>query len=197
MLPKTERRGASDAPKDLATGVPLVDVSTGNRYHVECGTNGTRSRPRLNRRLHSVDLCRRKTRIHAHHFRPEGLRNMRKTATTQATAKSGDRKGAADWTRVRAMSDAQVRKAALADPDAKPLAKGQLARMRRVSRVKALRERMGLTQREFAEAFHLPLSTLRDWEQRRSVPDAPARALLLAIERDPRKMMSLLAPATA
>lgn len=119
---------------------------------------------------------------------------MRKTATTRVTAKSGDHKGATDWTRVRAMSDAQVRKAALADPDAQPLTKEQLSKMRRVSRVKALRERMGLTQREFAAAFHLPLTTLRDWEQRRSTPDAPARALLLAIERDPRKMMSLLAP---
>lgn len=122
---------------------------------------------------------------------------MRRTVTTRATAKSGDRKGATDWTRVRALSDADVRKAALADPDAQPLTKAQLSKMRRVSRVKALRERMGLTQREFAEAFHLPLTTLRDWEQRRSVPDAPARALLLAIERDPKKMKSLLAPANA
>jgi DNA-binding transcriptional regulator YiaG len=39
-----------------------------------------------------------------------------------------------------------------------------------------------MTQAEFAEAFHLPITTLRDWEQRRSTPDAPARALLLAIE---------------
>jgi putative transcriptional regulator len=93
------------------------------------------------------------------------------------------------------MSDADVRKAALADPDAQPLTKEQVAKMRRVSRVKSLRERMGLTQREFATAFHLPLTTLRDWEQRRSIPDAPARALLLAIERDPKKMKSLLAAA--
>jgi putative transcriptional regulator len=122
---------------------------------------------------------------------------MKKTATTQVTAKSGDRKGATDWKRLHAMSDAEVRKAALADPDAPPLSKEQLSKMRRVSRVKALREGMGLTQREFAAAFHLPLTTLRDWEQRRSVPDAPARALLLAIERDPKKMRSLLAPVSA
>lgn len=121
---------------------------------------------------------------------------MKKTATTQVTAKSGDRKGVTDWKRLDAMSDADVRKAAVADPDAAPVDKKQLARMRRVSRVKALREGMGLTQREFAEAFHLPITTLRDWEQRRSVPDAPARALLLAIERDPKKMRSLLAPAS-
>lgn len=107
--------------------------------------------------------------------------------------KSGDRKGRTDWKRLQAMSDAEVRKAALADPDAQPLSKASVVKMRRVSRVKAMRERMGLTQREFAAAFHLPLTTLRDWEQRRSVPDAPARALLLAIERDPKKMMALLA----
>ena len=122
---------------------------------------------------------------------------MKKTATTQATAKSGNRKGVSDWKRLNTMTDADVLKAALADPDAQPLSRGQLSRMRRVSRVKALRERMGLTQREFAAAFHLPLTTLRDWEQRRSLPDAPARALLLAIERDPKKMRSLLAPSDA
>lgn len=121
---------------------------------------------------------------------------MKKTATTQVNAKSGDRKGATDWKRLNAMSDAEVRRAALADPDSVSPSKEQLSRMRRVSRVKALRESMGLTQREFAEAFHLPLTTLRDWEQRRSMPDAPARALLLAIERDPKKMRSLLAPAS-
>ena len=69
--------------------------------------------------------------------------------------------------------------------------------MRRVSRVKALRQRLGMTQEAFALAFHLPLSTLRDWEQRRSTPDAPARAFLLAIERDPKAMKRLLAGTAA
>ena len=98
-----------------------------------------------------------------------------------------------DWARVRAMTDEEVMAAALSDPDAQPLTPKQLARMRRVPRVKWLRERLGMTQVEFAEAFHLPLSTLRDWEQHRSTPDAPARALLLAIERDPKGMRKLLA----
>jgi putative transcriptional regulator len=69
--------------------------------------------------------------------------------------------------------------------------------MRRVSRVKILRGRLGMTQTEFSAAFHLPISTLRDWEQHRSVPDAPARALLLAIERDPKVMRRLLAETAA
>ena len=98
-----------------------------------------------------------------------------------------------NWVRVRAMTDEEVMAAALSDPDAQPLTPEQLARMRRVPRVKWLRQRMGMTQAEFAEAFHLPLSTLRDWEQHRSTPDAPARALLLAIERDPKGMRKLLA----
>lgn len=99
--------------------------------------------------------------------------------------------------RLGAMTDQEVMDAAQEDPDAQPLTLEQLARMRRVSRVKVLRQRLSMTQVEFAEAFHLPITTLRDWEQHRSTPDAPARALLLAIERDPEVMRRLLAEKAA
>lgn len=105
--------------------------------------------------------------------------------------------GGTEWVRLDAMADEEVVAAAQSDPDAQPLAPEQLATMRRVSRVKVLRQRLGMTQAEFAEAFHLPITTLRDWEQRRSTPDAPARALLLAIERDPEAMRRLLADRAA
>ena len=105
--------------------------------------------------------------------------------------------GDTDWARLDAMTDEEIVAAALSDPDAQPLTPEQLARMRRVSRVKVLRQRLGMTQAEFAEAFHLPITTLRDWEQHRSTPDAPARALLLAIERDPEVMRRLLADRAA
>jgi putative transcriptional regulator len=95
------------------------------------------------------------------------------------------------------MTDEEIVAAALSDPDAQPLTPEQLVRMRRISRVKMLRQRLGMTQAEFAEAFHLPITTVRDWEQRRSTPDAPARALLLAIERDPEAMRRLLADGAA
>jgi putative transcriptional regulator len=98
-----------------------------------------------------------------------------------------------DWSRVDAMTDQDVMAAAVSDPDAQPLTAEQLGKMQRVSRVKVLRQRLAMTQAEFAEAFHLPITTLRDWEQHRSTPDAPARALLLAIERDPEAMRRLLA----
>jgi transcriptional regulator with XRE-family HTH domain len=64
--------------------------------------------------------------------------------------------------------------------------------MRRISPVKALRQRLGMTQTELAEAFRIPVSTLRDWEQHRSTPDAPARALLRAIDRDDFQALRLL-----
>ena len=124
---------------------------------------------------------------------------MSKTGTTRVTVKPGKPlpRGDTDWERLDAMTDEEVGAAALADPDAQPLTPEQLAKMRRVSRVKVLRQRLGMTQAEFAEAFHLPITTLRDWEQRRSTPDAPARALLLAIERDPEMMRRLLAERAA
>jgi putative transcriptional regulator len=105
--------------------------------------------------------------------------------------------GDTDWARLDAATDEEVVAAALSDSDAQPLTPEQLSSMRRVSRVKVLRQRLGMTQAQFAEAFHLPITTLRDWEQRRSTPDAPARALLLAIERDPEVMRRLLAEALA
>jgi len=124
---------------------------------------------------------------------------MSKTGTTRVTMKPGDilPRGKTDWARLDAMTEEEVMAAAQSDPDAQPLAPEQLAKTRRVSRVKVLRQRLGMTQAEFAEAFQLPITTLRDWEQRRSTPDAPARALLLAIERDPEVMRRLLADRAA
>jgi putative transcriptional regulator len=124
---------------------------------------------------------------------------MSKTDTTRVTLKPGEPqpKGRTDWARLASMTDDEAMSAALDDPDAPPLSADQLANVRRVWWVKALRQRLGMTQAQFARAFHLPITTLRDWEQRRSTPDAPARALLLAIERDPETMRRLLADRAA
>lgn len=59
--------------------------------------------------------------------------------------------------------------------------------------VKAVRAATNKTQAQFAEAFHLPVGTLRDWEQNRRQPDAPARALLSLIEAAPQTVEQLLA----
>ncbi|HWU13680.1 MAG TPA: helix-turn-helix domain-containing protein [Caulobacter sp.] len=98
----------------------------------------------------------------------------------------------ADWGRLRAMTEEEINAAALSDPDSPPQTDEQLARFKRVNAVKDIRRRLDMTQAQFAEAFRLPLSTVRDWEQERSYPDAPARALLTAIARDPQTMRRLI-----
>jgi putative transcriptional regulator len=58
--------------------------------------------------------------------------------------------------------------------------------------VAAIRARTGLSQDRFAKAFQISPHTLRNWEQGRRAPDGPARALLMAIDRDPRAVMRAL-----
>ena len=98
-----------------------------------------------------------------------------------------------DWARVDAMTDEEVTAAALADPDAQPLTDADFARMKRVPRAKSLRRALGLTQEEFATRYHIPVGTLRDWEQGRSEPDQPARAYLKVIASDPEGVSRSLA----
>lgn len=119
---------------------------------------------------------------------------MKQPDTIRVTRKPGDEPpvGETDWLRVGAMTEAEVSSAAEEDSDALPMTSGELASMRRVSPVKLLRQRLGLTQVQFAKAYGIPVGTLRDWEQHRSKPDAPALALLKAIEREPETMARLL-----
>ena len=51
--------------------------------------------------------------------------------------------------------------------------------------VRALRRRLGMSQSAFAVRFGFPPATLRNWEQGRTRPDAPARVLLAVIARHP------------
>ena len=90
-----------------------------------------------------------------------------------------------DWRAFDAMSEADRHRAALADADAPPATKAQLARARRVPSVRALRAKLNLTQEEFAARFHLPLGTVRDWEQGAHRPDKAAQVLLTVIAKDP------------
>jgi putative transcriptional regulator len=90
------------------------------------------------------------------------------------------------------MSIEAIEKAARADPDAQPLTEAALNRMKRTPRVKIIRRALDLTQEEFAERYHIPLGTLRDWEQGRSEPDQPTRAYLTLIARDPEHVNRVL-----
>jgi putative transcriptional regulator len=92
--------------------------------------------------------------------------------------------GKTDWARLDAMTDEEVLAAAKSDPDAQPLTRGQLKRMRRVPLVKHIRWKLGLSQADFADRFHIPVGTLRDWEQLRTEPDQAALAYLKVIAAD-------------
>ncbi|MGI8744927.1 MAG: helix-turn-helix domain-containing protein [Bryobacteraceae bacterium] len=58
--------------------------------------------------------------------------------------------------------------------------------------VKAIREKMGMSQSEFARAFALNRRTVQQWEQGKAAPDVAVRAYLTVIERDPQAVVSAL-----
>jgi putative transcriptional regulator len=61
--------------------------------------------------------------------------------------------------------------------------------------VKAIRRSLRMSQHRFAAAYRIPLPTLKNWEQGRRIPDAPAAAYLLAIKRRPKEVMEAVARA--
>ena len=98
-----------------------------------------------------------------------------------------------DWARLEAMTEEEIEANALSDPDNPPLTDEELARMRRVPNPRAIRERLKLTQEQFATQFEVPLGTLRDWEQGAREPDSAARTLLRVIDQDPEAVVNALA----
>jgi putative transcriptional regulator len=96
-----------------------------------------------------------------------------------------------------AMSARERHAAALRDPDTSPITPDNERLMRQTPRVKVIRRALQLSQEEFAARFHIPLGTLRDWEQGRKEPDAAARAYLKVIGRDPKAVAKALHPAPA
>jgi putative transcriptional regulator len=57
---------------------------------------------------------------------------------------------------------------------------------------RAIREATKLSQSEFARLVGVPVKTLQNWEQKRTRPTGPARALLRAIAWDPRNVLKAL-----
>jgi putative transcriptional regulator len=51
--------------------------------------------------------------------------------------------------------------------------------------VRAIRRSLHMSQERFATTYRIPLATLKNWEQGRRHPDAPAAAYLHAISRQP------------
>jgi putative transcriptional regulator len=58
--------------------------------------------------------------------------------------------------------------------------------------VRALRDRLGMSQTAFAATFKFSPATLRNWEQKRRQPEGPARVLLKIIEQEPEAVKRAL-----
>jgi putative transcriptional regulator len=112
---------------------------------------------------------------------------MKKTLESKAAAKH-------DWSRLDAMTAAEKHAAAMSDPDNRPLTEADMKRMKRTPRAKIIRRALGLSQEDFAARYHIPIGTLRDWEQGRAEPDQAARAYLTVIARVPDVVRRALEP---
>jgi putative transcriptional regulator len=62
--------------------------------------------------------------------------------------------------------------------------------------VRKVRQKMRLSQAQFALKFGIPPATLRNWEQGRSRPDAPTRVLLAVIAAHPEAVEDVLGKAS-
>lgn len=60
----------------------------------------------------------------------------------------------------------------------------------------AVRDGYGLSQEKFAALLGISVGTLRNWEQRRRVPEGPARVLLKVAERHPDAVLDTVASAS-
>jgi putative transcriptional regulator len=86
-----------------------------------------------------------------------------------------------NWGKFRALTDEDVVARAMSDSDNKPLTPEDLKRMKRRPRAYVIRRALRMTQEQFADAYHIPIGTLRDWEQGRTEPDQANRAYLKII----------------
>jgi putative transcriptional regulator len=97
-----------------------------------------------------------------------------------------------DYARLDALTEEEITAAALSDPDNPPLTDEELERFHRVQGPKEIRQKLQMTQEQFAAEFRIPLGTLRDWEQGVSFPDAAARSYLRVIARNPQAVLEAL-----
>ena len=80
--------------------------------------------------------------------------------------------------------------------EAKAIAKGEAKASRRYEMtapdVREVRERLGLSQSEFARLMRVSVKTLQNWEQNRRHPTGPAAALLKIVSAEPKLVMKTL-----
>ena len=94
--------------------------------------------------------------------------------------------------RLEELTPEQIEENARTDPDNPPTTSEEMARGLFGRSVRLLRERLGLSQKEFAARFNINLRRLQDWEQGRFSPDSVTLAYLKVIEREPEMVKHIL-----
>ena len=72
------------------------------------------------------------------------------------------------------------------DPEDRPVSAEGLARAREGRRIRRLRNRLGLSQSEFADLYGIPLANIRQYEIGRVMPPPAVRAYLSVIAEEPQ-----------
>jgi putative transcriptional regulator len=95
-----------------------------------------------------------------------------------------------DRTKINRTTDADIRRHMIEDGQGR---ESDLTSFAPVIPPQILRKHLGMTQSKFAKALRIPLSTLRNWEQGRVLPDPAARSLLTIVAKNPKVALKALA----
>ena len=106
--------------------------------------------------------------------------------------------GRTNWKKVKSLTEKQIIAAAKSDPDAVLLTRAQLKKFKRVNPpeeidVKGIRDKLHVSQKEFARYFGVSIRTIQEWEQHRRTPTTVARNFLKVIEKAPKAVLKALA----
>jgi putative transcriptional regulator len=94
--------------------------------------------------------------------------------------------------RLTKKTDEEIRSGAAMDPENPILNEKELSRFKPSVNVKRIRLALKMSQSEFARVYHLTLSTIKDWEQGRTIPDQSSKTLLSLIEKAPKIIADML-----
>lgn len=102
------------------------------------------------------------------------------------------REGAIDLAKVRETTEEQIAAWKRDDGYADDSVLGPVRAVPPRTDLRALRERLRLSQEEFAAQYMLSLRTVQDWEEELRESTEAARVLLYAISRDPSEVARIL-----
>jgi putative transcriptional regulator len=105
-----------------------------------------------------------------------------------------DFEGTVDWDKINATTGEDIERQALDDGDTTDIDPASIRRYRTPFSVRFLRERMNLSQAEFAARFGLRVDIVKNWEESGVyIEDPAALALLRVIEQEPEAVARVFA----